>query len=94
LLRAVWAEPIGGTGVQTIELLAQPDGEGAAVVTTAAWGPREVCLSVTLPIPSVKTRYRWRFMSVDGVVQQTEYSQWVEPLPAPVIELKVIGGAA
>jgi hypothetical protein len=93
LLRAVWAEPIGGTGVQTIELLAQPDGEDEAVVTTAAWNPREVRLSVALPMPSVKTRYRWRFTSPDGVIRHTGYSGWVEPLPVPVIELQPIGGA-
>ena len=94
LLRAVWAEPIGGTGIQVIELLAQPDGQAYSVAATPVWNPRERCVSVALPMPSVKTRYRWRFTSPDGVVRHTEYSAWVEPLPAPAITLQQIGGAA
>ncbi len=94
LLRAVWAEPIGGAGISSIELQAQPDGQAVTVAATAGWNPRETSLSVSLPMPSVKTRYRWRFTSADGVVQHSGYSRWVEPSPAPAIALQPIGGAA
>lgn len=94
LLLAVWAEPIGGTHIQAIELLAQPDGQAFSVVATPSFSPRDTWLSISLPMPTVKTRYRWRFTSADGVVQHTDYSAWVEPLPAPAIALQPIGGAA
>lgn len=91
LPRAVWAEPMGQTHVGAVELLAQPDGQAVVVAATPGWEPRETCLCVSLPVPAVKTRYRWRLTSPDGVVRHTAFSQWVEPSPAPTTSLRQIG---
>jgi uncharacterized protein (TIGR03790 family) len=90
-LMACWVERIRSTDIETVALLSQADGQAVAVAALPEWGPSDSYVLATVPMPDVKTRYRWRFTSPGGVVQYTPFSAWVEPVPVPTLSLQQIG---
>lgn len=90
-LIAYWADRIGAGHLQTIELLSQAYGQAIAVAAMPEWNTRDRFVSVTIPVPTVKTHFRWRFTSTGGVQQTTELSEWIEPTQAPTKNLQQIG---
>jgi uncharacterized protein (TIGR03790 family) len=90
-LLVFWAGPLGSMRVGLVELLSQPEGGAEAVAAQPTFDPKDDYVRVIAPVPSVKSRYRWRITSPDGVVQHTSWSAFVEPPAAPSSALQQIG---
>jgi hypothetical protein len=92
--KACWAVPLGQTLIATVTLLGQPEGGAESTLAQPTWGPLSSHIEVTAAAPTLKTRYRWRITSADGVVFDTPWSAWVEPAAAPTQSLQQIGANA
>ncbi len=86
-----WGGPLGSMRVSTVELLSQPEGGAEAITAQPTFDSRDEHIKVTTAIPLVKTRYRWRITSLDGIVQHTDWSVWAEPPTTPTLSLQQIG---
>ena len=93
-LIACWTDRIGSEAFNTIELLSQAYGQAVVVAATPEWSPPDRYVLVTMPVPAVKTRYRWRFTSSGGSQQYTTFSAWLDPTPTPTQNLQQIGASA
>ena len=90
-LSAYWLDRLDTSYIQTIELMQQPTGQALTVVATAEFQPHDRSVSIMLPIPAIKTRYRWRLTSISGEVVYSMTSDWIEPSSTPTRVLQTIG---
>jgi uncharacterized protein (TIGR03790 family) len=90
-LAIFWGGPLNSMRVSEVALLSQPEGGSEVISAEPTFDNRNDHIMVTAVIPSVKTRYRWRITSSDGVVQHTDWSAWVDPVAMPTLGLQQIG---
>lgn len=79
LLRLLWERSMSAAGVEDVELRGEVDGAGEQTLAEPALDPRRLGVAVTLAMPTVWGRYRWRVRSWDGVVYDTPWSRVVRP---------------
>lgn len=89
-----WGQSLSSARVGAVELLGEPDGGAEALVLEPVINRRDDRIQVDLAYPLVKTRYRWRLVSDNGVVAHTPWSSWVDPVTVPVLGLQQIGGGS
>ena len=87
-LTVVWDRPLARCRVRTIELLSQSEGEGEPTVESIQPIPQHRWMEIERAVPTVSTRYRWRLVSPDGAVVETEWSAPTQASAAPALELR------
>lgn len=84
-----WERPMRDARVRQVSLLVEADGEAEAVLFTSDLNDAvkdglitaDACaMPLHVPLPPQRARYRWRYVSDDGAVQDTPRSAWVQPV--------------
>ncbi len=90
-LLVTWDGPLRSMRVDRVELLSEPEAGSEVMAAQPTFDPQDDHVLVTAPVPMIKSRYRWRITSLDGVTQHTDWSVYVEPPTTPTIALQQIG---
>lgn len=86
-LRVVWDRALNHCQIQTVELRGQIHGADETTIATPTLDDAQHHIALDQPLPTTQARYRWRFMSADGVALVTPWSALVSPADHAAVPL-------